>query len=112
MPDMHTTHTPSTAISVAMVQLEQKCESLNSDVVDLRDKYRMEVVQRRLLYNKVQELKGNIRVFCRCRKVGMVWYGMVWYGMVWNGMEWNDMVWYGMVWYGIFLINIEMSAVN
>ena len=62
------------AVSVAMARLEQKCESLNSDVVDLRDKYRMEVVQRRLLYNKVQELKGNIRVFCRCRKV---WYGMV-----------------------------------
>ncbi|KAL9969580.1 hypothetical protein ACROYT_G021810 [Oculina patagonica] len=26
-----------------------------------------EVLQRKLLYNKLQELRGNIRVFCRCR---------------------------------------------
>eukprot|EP00039_Didymoeca_costata_P005265 m.80093 g.80093 ORF g.80093 m.80093 type:complete len:1053 (+) comp12740_c0_seq2:592-3750(+) len=30
-------------------------------------KYRYEVRQRKLLYNKIQELKGNIRVFCRVR---------------------------------------------
>lgn len=30
-------------------------------------KYRNEVRQRKLLYNKLQELKGNIRVFCRVR---------------------------------------------
>ena len=34
---------------------------------DLAGKYRAESLQRKLLYNKVQELKGNIRVFCRCR---------------------------------------------
>ena len=31
-------------------------------------KYRAEVMQRKLLYNKIQELRGNIRVFLRCRK--------------------------------------------
>lgn len=31
-------------------------------------KYRFEVQQRKILYNKLQELKGNIRVFCRVRK--------------------------------------------
>jgi kinesin family protein C2/C3 len=30
-------------------------------------KFRAESLQRKLLYNKVQELKGNIRVFARCR---------------------------------------------
>lgn len=34
---------------------------------DLRKKYQKEVLQRKLLYNKIQELKGNIRVFCRVR---------------------------------------------
>lgn len=30
-------------------------------------RYRYEVRQRKLLYNKLQEMKGNIRVFCRVR---------------------------------------------
>jgi kinesin family member C2/C3 len=34
---------------------------------ELRKKYQKEVLQRKLLYNKIQELKGNIRVFCRVR---------------------------------------------
>jgi len=34
---------------------------------DLLLKYRFEVRQRKLIYNKLQELKGNIRVFCRVR---------------------------------------------
>ena len=33
----------------------------------LTSKYRAEVLQRKLLYNKIQELRGNIRVFLRCR---------------------------------------------
>ena len=36
-------------------------------IADLTSKYRAESLQRKLLYNKVQELKGNIRVFARCR---------------------------------------------
>ncbi|KAL2628647.1 hypothetical protein R1flu_013333 [Riccia fluitans] len=34
---------------------------------DLKKKYAEESLERRQLYNKVLELKGNIRVFCRCR---------------------------------------------
>ncbi|BFI32005.1 kinesin family member C2/C3 [Marchantia polymorpha subsp. ruderalis] len=34
---------------------------------ELRKKYVEESLERRQLYNKVLELKGNIRVFCRCR---------------------------------------------
>ncbi|KAK2187541.1 hypothetical protein NP493_162g04037 [Ridgeia piscesae] len=33
----------------------------------LRLLYRKEAMQRKLLYNKLQELRGNIRVFARCR---------------------------------------------
>lgn len=34
---------------------------------EITQKYRAEALQRKLLYNKVQELRGNIRVFCRVR---------------------------------------------
>ncbi|KAD4584676.1 hypothetical protein R6Q59_036491 [Mikania micrantha] len=34
---------------------------------DLKQKYNEELLKRRKLYNQVQEAKGNIRVFCRCR---------------------------------------------
>ena len=38
-----------------------------SDMDAITMKYRAEVLQRKLLYNKIQELRGNIRVFMRCR---------------------------------------------
>ncbi|EDQ90460.1 uncharacterized protein MONBRDRAFT_1417, partial [Monosiga brevicollis MX1] len=34
----------------------------------LRSKYRYEFRQRKLLYNQLQEIRGNIRVFCRVRR--------------------------------------------
>ena len=37
-------------------------------VEGITSKYRAEVLQRKLLYNKLQELRGNIRVFLRVRK--------------------------------------------
>lgn len=39
----------------------------SEEVEELRDLYRRECLQRKLLYNKLQEMRGNIRVFCRCR---------------------------------------------
>ena len=39
----------------------------HQEVKELRIKYQKEVLERKLLYNKIQELKGNIRVFCRVR---------------------------------------------
>ena len=41
--------------------------SNDKEVKELRIKYQKEVLERKLLYNKIQELKGNIRVFCRVR---------------------------------------------
>lgn len=38
------------------------------EVEELRSLYRKEAVERKSLYNKLLELQGNIRVFCRCRK--------------------------------------------
>lgn len=37
------------------------------ELIELRALYHKEVMQRKLLYNQLQELRGNIRVFCRCR---------------------------------------------
>ena len=36
-------------------------------VTDLRRKYKRELVERKKLHNLIQELKGNIRVYLRCR---------------------------------------------
>lgn len=33
----------------------------------LKNKYMVECAERRRLYNELIELRGNIRVFCRCR---------------------------------------------
>ncbi|KAK4480130.1 hypothetical protein RD792_013187 [Penstemon davidsonii] len=44
----------------AVQALVEQCE-------DLKVKYNEEQIKRRKLYNQVQEAKGNIRVFCRCR---------------------------------------------
>ncbi|XP_072988679.1 kinesin-like protein KIN-14E [Typha latifolia] len=45
---------------VAVQALVAQCE-------DLKLKYNEEMAKRKKLYNQVQEAKGNIRVFCRCR---------------------------------------------
>ncbi|PHT61417.1 Kinesin-4 [Capsicum annuum] len=42
-------------------------QSLVEQYEDLKMKYNEEQAKRRKLFNEVQEAKGNIRVFCRCR---------------------------------------------
>ncbi|KAF7829264.1 kinesin-like protein KIN-14R [Senna tora] len=44
----------------AVQELVKQCE-------DLKVKYYEEMTKRKKLFNEVQEAKGNIRVFCRCR---------------------------------------------
>ncbi|KAG8092880.1 hypothetical protein GUJ93_ZPchr0012g21949 [Zizania palustris] len=41
--------------------------SLEREFKDLKEKFSEETKERKDLYNKLIELKGNIRVFCRCR---------------------------------------------
>eukprot|EP00041_Stephanoeca_diplocostata_P032194 m.1024900 g.1024900 ORF g.1024900 m.1024900 type:complete len:928 (+) comp24101_c0_seq4:175-2958(+) len=42
-------------------------ESCDKHVSSITAKYRAEVIYRKQLYNKIQEMRGNIRVFLRCR---------------------------------------------
>lgn len=42
--------------------------SLATELEEMKMLYRREALQRKLLYNELQELRGNIRVFLRCRK--------------------------------------------
>ncbi|XP_030072175.1 kinesin-like protein klp-3 [Microcaecilia unicolor] len=51
------------------VILELKDFELGStkEIEELRTLYKREALERKLLYNQLQELRGNIRVFCRCR---------------------------------------------
>ncbi len=48
-----------------LAQVEQEAAG---KVEEMRSLYRKEAVERKSLYNKLLELQGNIRVFCRCRK--------------------------------------------
>ncbi|XP_065897255.1 kinesin-like protein klp-3 isoform X2 [Dysidea avara] len=52
----------------ALRQLLTVSQKNHKEVVELRTLYRKETLQRKLLYNQLQELRGNIRVFCRCRR--------------------------------------------
>eukprot|EP00040_Diaphanoeca_grandis_P034877 m.217891 g.217891 ORF g.217891 m.217891 type:complete len:930 (+) comp33246_c0_seq2:454-3243(+) len=48
--------------------LVKKSDSVIEDATrDLMVRYKYEARQRKLLYNHIQELKGNVRVFCRVR---------------------------------------------
>ncbi|XP_029378202.1 kinesin-like protein KIN-14E [Echeneis naucrates] len=49
-------------------KLAQVEEEAAGEVEELRSLYRREAVERKSLYNKLLELQGNIRVFCRCRR--------------------------------------------
>ncbi|XP_063302952.1 uncharacterized protein LOC134602220 [Pelobates fuscus] len=40
----------------------------NHELEAIRALYQRETLERKLLYNQLQELRGNIRVFCRCRR--------------------------------------------
>ncbi|XP_055078518.1 kinesin-like protein KIFC3 [Periophthalmus magnuspinnatus] len=52
----------------AAVRMTQEEQRAMGQVEELRSLYRKEAVERKSLYNKLLELQGNIRVFCRCRK--------------------------------------------
>ncbi|KAJ1895768.1 kinesin-like nuclear fusion protein, partial [Kickxella alabastrina] len=52
---------------IHIAELEEALASRNCDVSELEAKLRTEETTRRRLHNTVQELKGNIRVFCRVR---------------------------------------------
>ncbi|KAL5014092.1 hypothetical protein ScPMuIL_008362 [Solemya velum] len=52
----------------AVKQLRSSGTGQIAEMEEVRALYRKETLQRKLLYNQLQELRGNIRVFCRARK--------------------------------------------
>ncbi|KAK3602941.1 hypothetical protein CHS0354_039359 [Potamilus streckersoni] len=52
----------------AMAKMKASETSQMGELEEVRALYRKEALQRKLLYNQLQELRGNIRVFCRARK--------------------------------------------
>ena len=50
-----------------ILQLESKIREHEDRICELEARLRGEETIRRQLHNKVQELKGNIRVYCRVR---------------------------------------------
>ena len=52
--------------------LKNKClEECKPKYETLKQKYTEECAARKRLYNELIELKGNIRVFCRCRPLSL-----------------------------------------
>lgn len=49
--------------------LMQQCGSMAQEVQEAKRKYHKELAERKRLHNLVQELRGNIRVYCRVRPV-------------------------------------------
>jgi len=66
-----TTHAELEALREARRQAEARAEAVarekQAEVEELLKKYRREEKLRRQLFNELQELKGNIRVFCRLK---------------------------------------------
>ncbi|CAD6269327.1 unnamed protein product [Miscanthus lutarioriparius] len=54
-------------MSATIQQYVNQYVSLECEFKDLKEKFNEEAKERKDLYNKIIELKGNIRVFCRCR---------------------------------------------
>ncbi|VAI12698.1 unnamed protein product [Triticum turgidum subsp. durum] len=57
----------ATQMTTAIHQYVSQYANLESEFKDLKEKFSEEAKERKDLYNKLIELKGNIRVFCRCR---------------------------------------------
>ncbi|KAF7063263.1 hypothetical protein CFC21_069790 [Triticum aestivum] len=57
----------ATQMTTTIHQYMSQYASLESEFKDLKEKFSEEAKEHKDLYNKLIELKGNIRVFCRCR---------------------------------------------
>nr|XP_022302064.1 kinesin-like protein klp-3 isoform X1 [Crassostrea virginica]XP_022302065.1 kinesin-like protein klp-3 isoform X1 [Crassostrea virginica] len=51
-----------------MKNIKSTSSGSQEEMEEIRALYRKEAMQRKLLYNQLQELRGNIRVFCRARR--------------------------------------------
>lgn len=56
-----------TKLTEAMKGIKVADKRAHEEVHELKSAYRKECTKRKQLYNQLQELRGNIRVFCRCR---------------------------------------------
>ncbi|KAJ4781535.1 Kinesin-like protein [Rhynchospora pubera] len=54
-------------LSTALTRSVDHCLKIDKEHENLKRKFLEEVKERKDLYNRLIELKGNIRVFCRCR---------------------------------------------
>ncbi|XP_072913805.1 kinesin-like protein klp-3 [Hemitrygon akajei] len=51
-----------------VLKLKNTEAALTQETEDLRSLYKKEALEKKLLYNKLQEICGNVKVFCRCRQ--------------------------------------------
>ena len=55
------------ARAAEVTTLRTEVASAHREVADVGDKYRAEMLLRKKYYNEIEDLKGKIRVYCRCR---------------------------------------------
>lgn len=55
--------------NIEISDLQNQCEAAQNQAKIFKDKLHAEEMVRRQLHNTIQELKGNIRVFCRVRPI-------------------------------------------
>lgn len=60
-------HVDASKANQQIAELKKTIESQSNELVELEKQAREDAAMRRKLHNEVQELKGNIRVFCRVR---------------------------------------------
>ncbi|MCJ1360762.1 MAG: hypothetical protein MMC33_010771, partial [Icmadophila ericetorum] len=58
---------PATARPLLTRQVNSLCDHFKAETAALTVAYRKEQLARKQLFNQIQELKGNIRVYCRVR---------------------------------------------
>ena len=58
---------PATARPLLTRQVNSLCDHFKAETASLTVAYRKEQLARKALFNQIQELKGNIRVYCRVR---------------------------------------------
>lgn len=69
LKEIHSDQTALQTMFTKVIAMNKKvADNTKEQVETITKKYRQEQMQRKLLYNKVQELRGNIRVFARVRK--------------------------------------------
>eukprot|EP00357_Protocruzia_adherens_P031643 CAMPEP_0115011372 /NCGR_PEP_ID=MMETSP0216-20121206/23944_1 /TAXON_ID=223996 /ORGANISM="Protocruzia adherens, Strain Boccale" /LENGTH=1261 /DNA_ID=CAMNT_0002379909 /DNA_START=35 /DNA_END=3820 /DNA_ORIENTATION=+ len=67
LKELKKTAAEAAEIAVQVAALTKETKTLKKENVDLEQRYRNEMIQRKKLHNIIEDMKGKIRVYCRVR---------------------------------------------